>query len=301
MAERLTVIPFQKRIIDRNYITPVGKVSEKFKAGYSIGVDWPVEWVIKDLKDYETVMYVIDETEYFPSYEEFAKSEKIMGDDGIVPAVTPTSPLNSLIHYIMGIKTFSIHFNKYRKEWEELHRLLARKQLEIYKIAADSPAETIFCDENVNSLINSPRLFEKYNVPFYDEAAQILHKKDKILMVHCDGKLKALRDLIQKSEIDVVEAFTPPPIGDLPVDEARAAWKDKVIWTNFPATVWLEGGLDGVERETINILKDAAPGDNFALGITEDIGDIRSLDYVEILRTITRTTMKHGVYPINRS
>lgn len=36
-------------------------------------------------------------------------------------------------------------------------------------------------------------------------------------------------------------AFAAPPISDLPIEEARAAWGgDTVIWVNFPETVfWL--------------------------------------------------------------
>jgi len=115
----------------------------------------------------------------------------------------------------------------------------------------------------------------------------MLHGKDKILAVHLDGRLKCLRDLIASSRIDVIEAFTPPPIGDISIEEARATWKGKVLWTNFPATVSLEAQLDRVEREVISILRSAAPGRDFALGITEDIGDIKSVRYLEVLETIT--------------
>ena len=105
--------------------------------------------------------------------------------------------------------------------------------------------------------------------------------------------------LIARTKLDVIEAFTPPPIGDLPLEEARTAWKGKVIWANFPATAYLEAWLEGVERETIGMLNSAAPGDDFLLGVTEDIGDILSVDYEEVLKAITTTAMKHGVYPIS--
>ena len=63
-----------------------------------------------------------------------------------------------------------------------------------------------------------------------------------------DGKLKCLKSLIAKIPIDVVEAFTSPPMGDLTLAEARAAWKDKVIGLNFPESVILEG-LDAVKKQ----------------------------------------------------
>jgi EAL domain-containing protein (putative c-di-GMP-specific phosphodiesterase class I) len=57
-------------------------------------------------------------------------------------------------------------------------------------------------------------------------------------MLHLDGKLSALKELISKAPIDVVESFTMPEQGgDLELEEAHKAWKDKVIAANIPANL----------------------------------------------------------------
>lgn len=296
-SDHYACIPKQKHVVHRTYSTPVGHVSEKYQWGYAL-YEWPFEWAIKDLPDYRTAEYIIDDTEFFPSYEEFSSAEKIMGEDGIVTAMAPKSPLQSMLYELMGYNRFAIDYRMYRQEFDDLYRVFSKKQLEMYKVIADSPAEVVLTDENINGIVTSPKLFENYCIPFYKNVADILHRKDKIFMVHCDGKLRSLRDLIATSEIDVVEAFTPPPIGDLSIEEARMAWKEKVIWANFPATVALQTGRDRIERETTSILKSAAPGDRFALGITEDIGDIKSSRYEDVIKTITNTVTRYGTYPI---
>ena len=68
----------------------------------------------------------------------------------------------------------------------------------------------------------------------------------------------------------MLPAFTPPPMGDISVSEAKAAWPDKVIWSNFPGCVFLRD-RDSIYRFTLDLLADAAPGGRFVLGITEDI------------------------------
>jgi len=289
----------RKRLAQRVYTSPAGTVSEKYTVGYTPGVgEWPVEWMIKDSADYEVVRYMIDDTEYFPDYEEFSKAEEMMGDDGIVIPETPKGPLQSMLIDFMGYERFSIDYLNHRQEFDSLYHLFAKKQLEMYKILAESPAEVILLDDNINGVVTNPRLFETYCMPFYENVAEILHQHNKILMVHCDGKLKCLRDLIAKSKMDVVQAFTPPPIGDLPIEEAMSAWKGKIVWANFPATSTLDVQLDQVEQETLKILKSASPGDDFALGVTEDIGDVRSIRYQQVMDTITGTVMKYGRYPI---
>jgi hypothetical protein len=244
---------------------------------------------------------MIDDTEYFPDYEEFSKAEEILGDDGIVIPMTPKSPLQSMLLDLMGYERFSIDYQNHRHEIDALYTLFTKKQLEMYKVIADSPAEVILLDDNINGIVTNPKLFERYCMPFYEKVAEIFHQHDKILMVHCDGKLKCLRELIAKSKMDVIEAFTPPPIGDISIEEAMSAWKGKILWANFPATSTLGVQLDRVEEETMNILKSASPGDGFALGVTEDIGDIRSIRYQQVLGAITKTVMKCGKYPISKS
>ena len=258
-SDRLLCVTKQKHVLDRAYLTPVGTLNEKYKANYA-GSEWPAEWVIKDVKDYETAEYILDDTEFFPRYDDFVKAEKMMGNDGIVEAIAPKSPIQSMLYELLGYKTFSLHYHLHRREFDQLYRLYRRKQLEMYKVIAESPAEVILSFDNITGVVTNPKIFEEYCMPFYDEAARILHSKDKIFMVHLDGKLRCLRDLIAKTPIDVIEAFTPPPIGDVTIEEARTAWKGKVLWTNFPATAYLEAGLERVEKETISMLNSAAPG-----------------------------------------
>jgi len=295
--DRMICLARQKRTVHRTFTTSTGSVSEKYRWGYTL-VEWPIEWAIKDLKDYETVKSVLDEMEFFPNYEDFRKATEVMGDDGIVIETPTKSPIQHMLLELMGYKRFALDYRMHRQEFEDLYRLLCKKQLEMYRVIADSPAEVVLLGDNITGVVTNPELFENYCLPFYDEVTAILHRNDKIVLNHLDGKLKCLRDLIARTKLDGIEAFTPPPIGDLPLEEARRAWKGKTIWANFPATVYLETGLEGVEKETISILKNATPGDSFLLGITEDIGDTLSLDYMRILKTITTTVMKHGTYPI---
>jgi hypothetical protein len=75
---------------------------------------------------------------------------------------------------------------------------------------------------------------------------------------------------VGQSQLDVIEAFTPVPTCDMTVAEARRAWPGKVLWINFPSSVHLEG--EGRIREELRrILREAAPGDRFLIGVTEDV------------------------------
>jgi len=257
-------------LVSRTFYTPVGSVSMKVRIGLreGAGASWIVEYPIKDVSDFEVVEFIAEDTIYLPDYEPFLEAERNLGDDGIVFVWAGRSPLQEMQIELMGYKTFAIALYKYPKEFERLLKTLEKR-----------------ADE---------RLYEKYIIPFYEKQAQLLHKKGKILEDHMDGKLKYLKDLISKTDIDVVEAFTPPPMGDLTLMEARAAWKEKIISLNFPESVFLEG-LDAVKEYTLKLLSEAAPGDNFMIIFTEDI----PAEYRwNGLLTVANVLEAHAHYPI---
>jgi hypothetical protein len=61
----------------------------------------------------------------------------------------------------------------------------------------------------------------------------------------------------------------PPPISDLPIEEARAAWgEDTVIWVNFPETVFWYG-TEQTKAYTLDLLESDPRPDRLVIGMTE--------------------------------
>ncbi|MDP6350590.1 MAG: hypothetical protein QGG58_12605, partial [Chloroflexota bacterium] len=88
---------------------------------------------------------------------------------------------------------------------------------------------------------------------------------------HMDGRLKVLKDLIARTPIDIVEAVHPPPMGDLPVGEALAAWPDKSVWVGFPSAIY-DLGSDATRDYTLDLLRDAGTGERVVIeASTENI------------------------------
>ena len=80
--------------------------------------------------------------------------------------------------------------------------------------------------------------------------------------------LRGYKEVIAETGIDVVEAFTPPPVSDLSLKEAREAWRNIIIWVNFPESMFWSGA-EATKQYTIDLLKSAAPGDRLVLSFTE--------------------------------
>jgi len=298
VIEKRPIIQGNRTIVTTIYHTPVGDISKKEDWSISPPNPWILEYPIKSLSDFEVLKFIIEDTIYRPNYEAATWVERHIGDDGYVKAGC-RSPFQSLLLDYMGYKTLAMAVYRHRKEFESLLKVMEKKYFEVIQILADSPVKVIEIDSNINGRVTSPTFFEKYLLPVYKKANEILHQKDKVTSAHMDGALSCLKDLIPKTGLDMIEAFTPPPVGDLSLSEARAAWgHDIIISANFPETECIKG-VDTVKQVTKKILKEVAPGDCFMLTVTEDIPYKAPNDILEpSLRAITNIMWKYGKYPL---
>jgi uroporphyrinogen-III decarboxylase len=74
-----------------------------------------------------------------------------------------------------------------------------------------------------------------------------------------------MASLIAASRIDGVESVTPPDIGDMPVDRARAAWPDKVLIGGLEPAKLATLSAESVRSYVRDTLIAVGPGDGFIL------------------------------------
>lgn len=254
----------------RRFLTPLGNVEEKilFDPGY--GSQWIKEFLIKNFRDYEIVAFIFENTFYVPNYEGFTEVEKNMGDDGIVFANVERSPFQKTLLELAGPERLMMDLFDAPGMVEDFLKVLRRKQLEMYEIVAKAPALFVHNWDNVTEEMTSPHLFEKYCLPFYDEVGSFLRGNGKKFVVHMDGKLKNLKDLIAQVPIDVVESFTLKGAGgNLDIEEAQKIWTNKSVIANFPAFLCFKE--ERYIREYFENLFSRVDKSRFMICVSEDL------------------------------
>lgn len=299
-----------KKFLRITYHTPLGSVYELLRTGIGWGsgimgrdfkghTPWRVSpeeggRVIKRPEDYEIVKFIVEDTRYEPYYEAIKDFQRYLGDDGIVITSLPYSPFQRIAIEFVGQGKIYIDYARHRDKVLSLYETLVAKYRELYPLAAKAPVEYVNYGDNIDGVLISPPFFERYYAPNYAEASRILHESGKILGSHMDGRLRILSKAIARTELDVIEAFTPPPMGDLPVQEALSLWKEKVLWINYPSSVYASGSPEAVRKHLLDLLSSAIPGDRILLAASTE-------NYVplEVLRAITEI-MEKATYPITR-
>ncbi len=283
-------------VVRKTYSTPVGSIylDEKRDAGIgkwhgqqswmAIG-PWQTERLIKEPEDYKVLKYVVENTEFTADYFPIEQAMDWLGDDGVVMDALPHSPMQMLMIDWIGSEglRFFHHHADYPDLVEDLYQTISRCREPMYEIAAKSPAPITLCGDNVDAFLASPKLFRKYFMPEYEKQAKVLHEHGKLMAVHMDGRVGALKDLIAETPIDIVEALHPPPMGDLPIGEALSLWKDKAIWVGFPGSVYALGS-ETTKQHALGLLRDLGAGDRVTVAMSTE--NLVSNEHILLLTSV---------------
>lgn len=256
----------------RTYKTPVGEVSQEVsqdKAG--IGSEHIRKYYIAEKDDYRVMKYIIDNTVIRSNEETIQSLMQDLGDDGIVLGRIDRNPYQKCLIELVGAEKFLVDLYTDPEPALELMESLDKKLDESFDMLLDSGVEAFWQPDNVTSDMTPPSQFETYCLPFYTKHSAQVKQTGKPYIVHMDGKIKALTDLINQSGFDAIESLSFPEIGgDFTLTEARKAFPDKVIIPNFPSN-WCTRNSAELEQSLRELYSEAGTEKPFMLQISEDI------------------------------
>jgi hypothetical protein len=249
--------------------TPVGSLSEEAVIESNYGSRWIRKFFITGPENYAPAEYFLRHTRFEPDFQPWIEADRAMGEGGFVVGEVMPVPLMSLMVSWMGVEGLTEGIYDYTERFESLLDALERQYDRQVQLAAESPAEVVWFGDNVTGSIVSPRLFARYLAPTYARVLPVLRAAGKFPIAHYDGSNRPLVNSLAHTELPVIEAFTPPPGGDLGVAEAKAAWPDKVVSVNFPGAMFLEPA-EAIYAYTMGLLREGAPGGRLVMGCTEE-------------------------------
>jgi hypothetical protein len=284
------------------YHTPAGTVrtARRTHVGrISDGETIEAEWMIKEVADYEPVIFMLDNTVFHSDYPGFLNHVRDVGADGIVRLGGAGPPYDATEHFF-SLEGWAAAQHDDPDHFRRLLMACERRLERLIPLLLEAPGELT----SMGSLsgIYGPRQYEQYVLPFYQGYVPQLLSAGKLPALHAhNSNLSSFAELVWQTGVPVVEAFTPPPVGDLSLADARAAWgPDTVIWVNFPETLFLLG-KEKTYDYTVDLLKQDRDSGRLVIGMTEmgsyGISDDESeRQFKEGMRAIMDAIDDHGVY-----
>jgi hypothetical protein len=233
-----------------------------------VNTTWTHEHIFKSPEDYKALEFFIRDSKIIPEYRVVLKTTEMLGDDFAVRDQIPLEPLQALISEYMGAETFGYEWMDNRDEVIRLYHALVELNRKVYPVVAEGPLAFANYGGNVVPQIIGKENFKNYYIPNYQEAAEVLHKKGKLIGSHFDADNTLIMEDIGDTPLDYIEAYDPGI--SPPVDQAMNLWSDKILWINWPSS-WHLHSLKEVYEDTVNLIQTAGDKGHFIIGITEDV------------------------------
>ena len=216
-----------KMLERRTVRTAVGEVCETFIDG------WRHDYFLETAEDYAVMTWVARHTEISPAYDAFLETEKAVLPYGVALIGIGRTPLQTILVDYAGLENFAHHLFDLESEVMELYEALLERFRKTVELVAEGPGRFVSVLENFTAETLGPRRYKQLLLPVYQELFPVLQSAGKIVGTHYDGKLASCKDLVARAPIDLIESLTPPPEGDMTLAECRAAWPDKLLWSNI--------------------------------------------------------------------
>jgi len=284
------------------YITPKGKV-RMVRTGSELlvrqGIDEKiiVEHPLKDDEDYAVWMYVVEHTEFVPTYDQYREFDAEIGADGLPMVLAGDCPFHGWLSELAGYEGGYFHLWDKEALVKDLLDLMTAKDKEMWQIVAESPGQLILHGLHISSTFTPPDYFDPYIAPYYQEFSQLLHENGKFLTMHADNETGVILPNLRAAGYDMLECLATAPLVDVTLEQARETLEhDVIIWGGVPSVI-LEAAYpeEEFERYMVNLFETIAPGDAFILGISDNAMPDTMISRVE---KISEMVAKWGCYPI---
>jgi len=229
----------EDKAIER-FVTPKGEISMERKWN-PVSYSWDItKRMVGSIKDLEILLYAVERRRYKPRYENWQVIEATGGDAGLgFPGLGYTG-LGSLMSYYMGVQNTIYAIYEYPELIEKYVKTYNKSHLDLVDIYCESPAPHVIFTDNLSGDVQPPDIFRKFSFDHYKAIAAHLHKAGKTVSAHIDGLLDGILSVIAETGIDVADACTPQPTGDLiPPEIRKQAGNDMVLMGGISPVMWL--------------------------------------------------------------
>lgn len=295
-------------VVTTTYHTPVGAVYTRSKTHLgriADGATVQTEGLIKDVKDFDAVIYMVEDTVYHLDPRPVLEAQRHWGSHGYLSQAGFGVPYEATLGFFggyAGIPAWIYAQNDHPDEFAALVAAVDRRERRRFPLLLQLPGDLVACGSVDGNY--GPARWRQYDLPYYQEFVPQLQAAGKIVSIHAHASNNlAYADLLRETGVNVVEAFTPPPVGDLSIAEARRRWgPDVVIWVNFPETVFYYG-CEETRRYTMDLIKSDPPGNRLVIGFTEmgtyGITDAESERLFKAgFRAVVEAIETCGAYPV---
>ena len=280
--------------------TPAGTLSQEFsinelrKGTYMYGC---TKKPVNNPKDLEIAIKYeprMPESFKLKAKQRVKKIKDALGNDGILGVWAPHGPFNNASLLINHDELYSLFLEDY-DYYEKLMNFAMERILD-YTTAMDEAGADVLCvGGNVPGGFLGRKVYDSYILPFEKKYIDHCQKNGTPAMYHNCGQIMNLVESYKELGAKIVEPFSPVPLGDTDLVEAK-----KIVNGDYVMLVGVDqvnviqkGTIDQIKQVTEKTVKIAKPGGKTIIQTADFLEYGTQLENIE---AYIKTAKEYGTY-----
>ena len=231
--------------------------------------------------DLRVVVDVVERTRFRANRESFLRAARRVGHRAEPTVFLSSSGFTELIKEWCGLAGTYYLLADSPDVVEAYLEACDRRDDRVVSAALELPCRIFNLGDHATNEFTPPRILEKYVLARWQRISERLHANGRFVHSHWDGNARHILRYLPETGLDAVEALTPEPMGDITLEQIKAAVGDKLVCLDLlPAIHFLShysmAEVLDLARKAIDIF---AP--RLILGISDEISQVGQIEKVE--------------------
>jgi uroporphyrinogen-III decarboxylase len=246
--------------------------------------------LISDIEDLDRILS-IEYHPFRPGLEEFRRIKQELGDRGLM-MMNLCDPV-SLLYFHCDPEPFLLWTISEMDKLTGFLDIIFERLMEHLQYLLDEgigPVFFIVGSEFACPPVVSPQFFRRLIFQYDKQMIDRIHAYDGLVIMHHHGRAQKVLDDILRMGPDGIHPLESPPVGDTPLEMAKAMLGKRVtLIGNLQYDTLIRGSMEQLEGELVQIIQAWKPGGRFILAPTagpyqSELSDLAINNYLRMIQ-----------------
>ncbi|UCH36477.1 MAG: hypothetical protein JSV65_09025 [Armatimonadota bacterium] len=241
------------------------------------------EFPVKQVDDLRVLTDLVDREQFRANLQAFEEAAARVGHRAEPTVFLSSSGFTELIKAWAGLPGTYYLLYDHREEVEAYLEACDRRDQRMIDAALQLPCRIFNLGDHATNEFTPPPILERYLMPRWQWIGKRLGDAGRFVHTHWDGHSRLMLPYLKDTGLHGVEALTPVPMGDMTLEQIKAAVGDRMVVLDLlPAIHFLrEYSMQEVLDFARRVIDMFAP--RLILGVSDEISQVGQIEKIEAI------------------